>query len=585
MTTSLIDADSLLVIDIGSISTRAMLFDLVDGNFRFLASGSVPTTAGAPFHNVSEGVRMAIDKLQKISGRNLVGSDEELIIPSTSDGSGVDKFAATISAGAPLKVIPVGLLGDVSLESAKRLTISTYTKVIHTFSLDDRRRSDTRLDAILKLRPDLVIVAGGTENGASQSVIRMLEPVGLACYLMPEGQRPEILFVGNTAIRDEVMSSLEGLVKLHFAPNIRPTLEEEQLDAAQARMAQIYTHIRANKLSGVSELIDWSSGGVVPTATAFGRIIRFLSKTNTVEKGVLGIDVGSSATTIAAAYDGDLSLSVFPHFGLGSGLAAILKHVSLEDITRWLPEDVSDEDVREYLFNKTLYPASLPVTIEDMAIEQAITRQIMQSAIQSAANGFPGKEFSVGEDFLPWVEPIVATGSVLTKAPSLADSVLMLLDGLQPTGVTTIVLDQNQIASALGAAAAVNPVLTVQILDSNSFLHVGTVISPVGGARSGTPVLRVTMTYESGHETKLEVKQGMLEVLPLPQGQSARLQLQPLQRYDVGMGASGRGGVLNVMGGALGIIIDARGRPLKLPADRGKVRDLVQKWRLKLGGQ
>jgi hypothetical protein len=151
--------------------------------------------------------------------------------------------------------------------------------------------------------------------------------------------------------------------------------------------------------------------------------------------------------------------------------------------------------------------------------------------------------------------------------------------------VTTLVLDQNQIAPALGAAAGVNPLLVVQVLESNAFLHLGTVIAPVGHARPGSPVLRLKMVYESGHTANLEVKQGALEVVPLPAGQTARLQLQPLHRYDVGMGAPGRGGGLKVMGGALGVIIDARGRPLALPDDLNRRKDMYRKWLWTLGGQ
>ena len=161
----------------------------------------------------------------------------------------------------------------------------------------------------------------------------------------------------------------------------------------------------------------------------------------------------------------------------------------------------------------------------------------------------------------------------------------MLLDGLQPTGVTTLVLDQNHIASALGAAAAVSPVLAVQILDSNSFLHLATVISPLGKSPPGTPILRLKITYESGHESSLEVKQGSIGVLPLPYGQVGRIQLQPLHRYDVGMGAPGRGGALRVTGGTFGVIIDARGRPIILPEDRNTRREQMKNWLLSLGGR
>lgn len=584
MSASLIDADSLLLMDVGSVNTRAMLFDVVDGRYRFLAAGVAPTTAGTPFQDIKGGMRLAIDQLQNITGRTLLGEDGRLILPGTVDGVGVDTFAATLSAGPPLKLVVAGLLEDVSLESACRLAATTYSGVIEAISLNDRRKPEDRIDAILRLRPDLVLVAGGTDGGAARSVLELLEPVGLACYLMSPDQRPEVLFAGNSNLHAEIRSALEKIANLHIAPNIRPALELERLEAAQSQLVEVYKKIRKRQIPGLKELDDWAGGNLIPTAMAFGRIIRFLSRAHASPKGVLGIDVGASATTLAAAFGGELALGVYPQLGLGSGLAGLLDQVALSDITCWLAADLPDEQVREYLLNKSIYPSSLPATPEDLAIEQALARQAMRSAVRLTAGGFSTNARYSIPGLLPWVEPILATGSVLSRAPSLAQSVLMLLDGLQPTGAATLVLDQNHLAASLGAAAAVIPVLAVQVLDSNAFLHLGTVVSPVGNARPGTPILRLKMTYESGHEASLDVNQGTLEVLPLPAGQTARLLLTPLHRYDVGMGEPGRGGGLRVMGGALGVVIDARGRPLRLPDDPARRVELFKKWLWTLGG-
>ncbi len=329
MTTSLIDADSLLVIDVGSITTRAMLFDVVEGRYRFLAVGTAPTTAGAPFHDVGEGVHRAIEKLQTITGRVLIGPDEYLITPSLDDGSGVDTFAATISAGPPLKMVAVGLLEDVSLESAKRLASTTYVGKLESISLNDRRKPEARIDTIIRSRPDVIVVAGGTEGGASQSVLKLLESVGLACYLLPEGQRPEILYAGNQNLQDEIQNTIKDLADLHFAPNVRPALEVEQLDAAQTQIGDMYCRVRSRQISGVRELREWSSGGLMPTSSAFGRLIRFLSKAYASAKGVLGVDLGASATTVAAGFAGDLILGVYPQFGLGRSLVDVLNYIPL----------------------------------------------------------------------------------------------------------------------------------------------------------------------------------------------------------------------------------------------------------------
>jgi hypothetical protein len=161
----------------------------------------------------------------------------------------------------------------------------------------------------------------------------------------------------------------------------------------------------------------------------------------------------------------------------------------------------------------------------------------------------------------------------------------MLLDAIQPTGITTVILDRNNISAALGAAATINPTLSVQVLDSGTFSNLGTVISPVSNARMGTPVLRVQMTLkDSGDEIKLDVKQGSLEVLPLSPGQIASLYLRPYHRADIGMGPGKGGSLKRVVGGALGVVIDARGRPLQLSDDAARRQEFMRKWLWTLGG-
>ena len=584
MTTSLIDADSLLVLDVGEIKTRAILFDVVEGRYRYLASGYSTTTAGAPFNNVGEGVRLALNDLEAITGRKLLGQDGRLLMPSLQDGSGVDTFSAIISAGPPLKIVAVGLLDGISLDSARRIAASTYGQVDEVIGLNDQRKMEERIDAILQLRPDLIIIAGGTENGAVHSVNRLVDFVSLTCRLLPESQRPEVLFAGNQAMRDEIEAKLASTVNLHFAANIRPSIEDEELDSALNQIAKITTTIRARQFKGVDMLESWSHGGLLPAATAFGRIIRFLSETHPTKKGVLGVELGSSATTIATAFAGRLTLGVYPQFCQRNNLATLSNRTILESITRWLFIDIPDNTILEYMMNKCLYPASIPITQEELAIEQAINRHLLRNAIDAIIAGFPREAVSVGKGYLPWIEPIIATGEILTQASTYAQCVMMLLDGLQPTGTTTLILDQNQLSSALGAAAGINPALVVQILDSNAFLHLGTVISPVGKARPGTPILRLKIAYDNGQTTNLDVLQGTFEVIPLAPGQSARLQLQPLHLFDVGMGAPGRGGNLKVTGGIFGVIIDARGRPLRLPEQPNKRLELMNKWLWNLGG-
>ena len=108
-------------------------------------------------------------------------------------------------------------------------------------------------------------------------------------------------------------------------------------------------------------------------------------------------------------------------------------------------------------------------------------------------------------------------------------------------------------------------------------------VSVVASANYGDQVLRARLTYGDGTEARADVKFGGLEILPLPSGQSARLSLQPASRVDAGLGP-GRSGAIPVTGGALGVVIDARGRPLKLPSDPVRRRELIKKWYYTVGG-
>ncbi len=70
------------------------MFDVVDGRYRFLGQGSVPTTAFAPINDVSVGVKEALDQLHDITGRVFFNAGGQLQVPSQPNGTGVDACVA-----------------------------------------------------------------------------------------------------------------------------------------------------------------------------------------------------------------------------------------------------------------------------------------------------------------------------------------------------------------------------------------------------------------------------------------------------------------------------------------------------------
>jgi len=584
MPASLVQNESVLGIDVGAAVTRAVMFDVVEGVYRFVASGQAPSTAEAPFKDISIGVREAITNLQNIIGSKLLAQDNGLISPAQPDGSGVDAVVATVSAGPAVKTVVVGLLSDVSLQSARRLAETTYSRIVETLDLSDHRKPEKQMDSIVRSRPDLVVLAGGTDGGASRSIQKMLEAVGLACYLMPMEKRPMVLYAGNQKLAVEVQETLGGHTgKLEISPNVRPSLETEDLSPASHQLASLIIKLRQRQIKGMDELNLWSAGNFLPTAYAQGRMIRFLSKLYESTRGLLCVNVGASATTVAAGFAGDLTLGVYPQYGLGESLSGLLQHTEIEGIMRWLQLDISPNTMREYLFQKSFYPASIPATKDEHAISQAIARQALYLSVRAAQKDFPASARSSRTNLMPPLDLILAGGGVVSEGTSLGQSLLLLLDAIQPVGIMPVLLDQNNLLPLLGVAAARNHYLPVQVIESGAFIGLGTVVSVVASAEYGEQVLRAKLSYGDGTEVRADVKFGGLEILPLPSGQSAQLSLQPLRRADAGLGP-GRSGVVPVTGGAMGIIIDARGRPLQLPGDPVRRRELIKKWYYTVGG-
>ncbi len=585
MPSSLIDGNSILALDVGAANTRAVFFDVVEGEYRFVAAGVAPSTAEAPFRDVSEGARNAIQNLQSVLGKPLLDGSRNLITPSQPNGSGVDALVATLSAGPAIKTVLMGLLKDVSLESARRLAESTYMRIVETLNISDRRKPEQQIDGILRTRPDLIVVAGGTDGGASRSIHKLLEPIGLASFILPEDKRPAVLYAGNEKLEGDVKSLIGSFSSsLHFSPNVRPSLDTEDLEPAQRELARMTVNIRKRQIKGVDLLDMWSGGHILPTAYATGRMVRFLSKVYGANKGILSVDLGASAAVISAGFMDKSTLNVFPQFGLGENLSGLLNYTSLEDILRWSPLDIPPGVLRDYIYQKALYPSAIAATKEDLAMSQAVARQALTLAMQSARRDFPRNVAGIKPTLTPLFEPILAGGGALTDASRPGQGLLLLLDSIQPVGVTTVIIDQNNLLPLLGATASQNNILPVQVLESGAFLSVGTVVAPVASANYGTPILRATLTYENGAEGRMDLKYGSLETLPLANGEAGKLTLQCLRGADVGFGP-GRGGTIPVSGGALGVVFDGRGRPLNLPADAVRRRELIKKWNWTLGGE
>jgi hypothetical protein len=586
MTQDYASIESILAFDCGSTLTRAMLIDKVDGEYRFVVKGEAPSTVEPPWNNLMAAVRQALNQLSEVTHRQFLDAQEHIITPERK-GGGVDAVVAVTSASEPLRLILTGIMHDVSLGSARRALSTTYTLIEGVTSMDRRDSSlltddvEGQLHLIQKLKPDAVVVVGGVDGGATMPVLQAVQAVTLVCSVLPDGERPPVIYAGNAELRKEVADLVGASTRLRAIDNVRPTIELENLGPLQAEMEDMYRERKMERLPGMGTLMSWSPVPVLPTATAFGRSIQYLARLDGIN--VLGVDLGGGAATIAAMVDEQFELAIRSDLGMSCNVAHLLDHVPVESVLRWLPFEMDPIEVQNTLRNKALRHHTVSQTRQDLLLEQAVAREILRLTLAEMTPRWSRATSRIYADLPPKFHLIVGCGGVLTRAPHYGQTALMLLDALQPVGVTGLAVDKVGLTAPMGAAAMVNPMAAAEIMERDALLNLGTVVAPVGTAREGETALTFKIEYDDERSLQVEVPYGSLEVIPLPSGHTANLELRPTRRFDVGLGTKGQAGTTKVEGGLIGIIIDARGRPLPLAEDPEQQREKMQRWLWDMG--
>lgn len=235
----------ILATDCGSTTTKAILIERVDNEYRLIARGEAPTTVEAPFADVTVGVLNAVGELEELTGRRLLNQGR---IPSPAeDGAGVDAYLSTSSAGGGLQMLVTGVVKAMTAESAQRAALGAGAIVIDVLSVDDGRAEHQRIALIRAIRPDMILMSGGTEGGTTSHLLEMAELLRAADPRPRLGKafRLPVIYAGNSAAREGVQAILDERVDLRMVENLRPVLEAENLAPAREEIHRLFLeHVR-----------------------------------------------------------------------------------------------------------------------------------------------------------------------------------------------------------------------------------------------------------------------------------------------------------------------------------------------------
>ncbi|MCX7933735.1 MAG: glutamate mutase L, partial [Planctomycetota bacterium] len=488
----------ILATDCGSTTTKAILIERRGSEYRQTYRGEAPTTVEAPFDDVTVGVRNAVAEIEEISGRRLLDADGGILTPAR-DQAGVDIYVSTSSAGGGLQMAVAGLVRAMTAESAARAALGAGAIVMETIAIDDGRKPHERVALIRHLRPDIFLIAGGTDGGNKTHVVEIAEML-LAADPRPRfgsGFRLPVIYAGNRDAAAEVGALLSSRFAFEAVANLRPALEVENLGPARAAIHEAFLHHVMSHAPGYDKLMSWSPVPIMSTPHAVGKLTEEVAQRRGIN--VLAVDIGGTTTDVFSVFDGVFNRTVSANLGMSYSVCNVLLETGIDNVVRWLASEVSAEEAAERLRNKMIRPTTIPQTLEDLELEQAVAREALRLALEhhrQLAVGLKGiqQQRSVADAFaqtgsgqtlvdMMRLDLLIGSGGVLSHAPQRAQAALMMLDAFAPAGFTELAVDSIFMMPHLGVLSTVHPAAAAEVFEKDCLIPLGTALAPAGEIR------------------------------------------------------------------------------------------------------
>ncbi|NQU67511.1 MAG: glutamate mutase L [Candidatus Marinimicrobia bacterium] len=568
----------ILATDCGSTTTKAILIQLVDGVYRLTHRGEAPTTVEAPFEDVTKGVLNSITELEELSGRKIL--DGEKIISPVKDGIGVDIYISTSSAGGGLQMMVGGVVKNMTGESAQRAALGAGAIVMDVLASNDGRLYHEKVRRIRQLRPDMILLSGGIDGGTVSHVVELAEILE-AANPKPRlgiGYKLPVIYAGNIKARDAIAERLQDKTDLTMVENIRPTLEKENLKPSRDEIHELFMEHVMAQAPGYKKLMSWTDAPIMPTPGAVGEIIQKIAKVENIT--VVGVDIGGATTDVFSVFQNQFNRTVSANLGMSYSICNVLAESGVPNVIRWVPFDTDEEDLTNRIANKMIRPTTIPQDMDDLKMEQAISREALRLSFKQHkefAVGLKGiqKERTISDAFdqsesgeslvdLMELNLLVGSGGVLSHAPRRHQAARMLVDAFLPEGVTQLAVDSIFMMPQLGVLSTVHDKAALEVFNRDCLVHLGTCLAPVGPQKTGKIVLDYEIDLGDGKTEKGSLMAGEMKLIPI-EYKPCKAKLIPGKNMDIGWGKNESRDTV-ISGGVVGILLDGRGRrPFSLP--------------------
>ena len=444
-----------LVAEIGSTTTLVNAFQIHTENPIFLGRGVSNTTVST---DVNEGLKLAIKDLEE----NL-----------KTDKITYDEMFASSSAAGGLRVTVHGLVYEMTVRASKEAALNAGAN-IHFVTAG--KMSDKALNKVLEVNPNIILVAGGTDYGETETALYNIEKILDLNLDIP------IIYAGNIVNHDEIrdiFNQKDAINRLKIVQNVYPRVD--LLNILPLRKV-IYETFEENIIhaQGMNDIHKMVNQKIMPTPGSVmeSSMILYENMGN-----LMTIDVGGATTDIHSiaipsddfkeyqegeplskrSVEGDLGV-----FINHKNVVNMYQMGELSEVT-----GLTESKVAEHLSNYSYIPRNL----EERELVYALTKKCTHLALDRHVGDLKRVFTSSGQKIIPegkdltQVENIVLTGGALINLDDTEKIIHEYIrknpTKLMPNKNVKIFRDFDYVMASIGVLSLKYPDISVKLLKNS----------------------------------------------------------------------------------------------------------------------
>ena len=447
-----------LLIDFGSTYTKLRAVDL--DRRALLGAGQGPSTVTT---DITLGMNAALADL----GRRLGG------LPNFRY-----RLASSSAAGG-LRMVTIGLVRELTLEAARWAALGAGAKLVGTFA---NRLTVADLKSILALKPDILLLAGGTDGGNSEVILHNAKVLGASALGCP------VIYAGNRAAADDARRLLVAKQAL-VTENVMPEFGQLNIEPARSAIRGVFIE-RIVHAKGIDRAAAEFDAVLMPTPAAVMEGARLLADGCGSAAGLgdlVVVDPGGATTDVHSVATGAPSTpgvvqrglpeprmkrTVEGDLGMRHNAAAIVEAAGSAAIAA--DAGISEVRLAGMIEGLARNVESLPASAEDSRLDRALARASLRIAMRrhcgrievvyTATGPVTAQD---GKD-LTAVGTLIGTGGVLAHSADAAGLLATALyDVSEPNSLRPraprVLVDRSYVLYACGLLGQVEPEAALEL--------------------------------------------------------------------------------------------------------------------------